>query len=56
MVSNDFKNIMQRIHKDKYTVSSTEIHAERRENENTFDTQATITLQKGGEKLVIQTC
>jgi len=55
MVSNDFKNIMQKIHKDKYTVSRTEIHFGRRENENTFDTQATITLQKGGERLVIQT-
>jgi len=55
MVSNDFKNIMQKIHKDKYTISRTEVHARRRENENTFDTQTTITLQKGKEKLVIQT-
>lgn len=46
---------MQKIYKDKYTVSRTEFHAERRENENSFDTKATITLQKDEERLVIQT-
>lgn len=53
MVSNDFKKILQKIYTDRYTVLNTKIHGERRESG--FYTEATITLQKDSEKLVIQT-
>ena len=55
MVSNDFKDIMQKIHTEKYRVVGTNIHAERKDVSANLDVEASIILEKEGKQITIQT-
>lgn len=55
MISNHLRIILQKIHTEKYRVACTETHAERKDTDATFDIETSITLEKEGEQLTINT-
>jgi len=52
MFSQDFIQLMDKIHKERYNVYSINIKAERQNNG--FSTKATVTLEKGGNQISIE--
>lgn len=55
MISNDLKTILQKIHTEKYKVARVKTHAERKDTDATFNVETSITLEKEGKQLTIDT-
>lgn len=55
MVSNDLKEILQKIHTERYRVARTETNAERKDTGANFSIETSIILEKEGEQITIKT-
>ncbi len=55
MTSDDLRTILQKVHADKYKVVNVNTHLRRSDTNSTFEADTSITLEKDGEQVVVNT-